>query len=79
MDRRFDIILPETNKYNEFNSIIRSVNMMLTDLILYLSYGIAILSGLKIIIHILNGFTSKPDMGAASLDNTSFNGRKNWS
>jgi hypothetical protein len=45
---------------------------LLTDGILYLAYGIAILSALKLSLHLLNGITSKPDMGSSTLDDSSF-------
>ena len=51
---------------------------MLTDGILLLANGIAILSILKFIVEIINGFTTKSYMGTSSMDDTSFFGRKDW-
>jgi hypothetical protein len=44
----------------------------ITDIILYFAYGIALLCGIKFILYILNGFATKPHMGATSMDNSSF-------
>ena len=54
------------------------LEQMLTDGILYLSYGIALLSILKIIVHQLNGFITESDMGARALEASSFFGGENW-
>lgn len=53
------------------------LEQMLLDGILYLSYGIAILSVLKIIVHQLNGFLTESDMGASALENSTFFGGEN--
>jgi hypothetical protein len=50
------------------------LEQMLLDGILYLSYGIAILSVLKIIVHQLNGFLTESDMGASALEDSTFFG-----
>jgi hypothetical protein len=55
-----------------FRATLELFNQLLTDIVLYLSYGIAILCGLKFIIYILNGFASKSYMGSTAMDNSSF-------
>jgi hypothetical protein len=55
-----------------FKATLELFNKLLTDIVLYLSYGIAILCGLKFIIYIVNGFASKSYMGPTALDNSSF-------
>jgi hypothetical protein len=72
----FTIQLPSQEK--SLKTTLELLDKFIVDIILYLVYGTAILSGLKFIIHILNGFASKSYMGASTLDNPSFGNRKDW-
>ena len=65
----FSDLLP---KEHSIRIILEHLDKLITDIILYVAYGIAILSGLKFIIFILNGFTPKSYMGPSSLDNSAF-------
>jgi hypothetical protein len=66
-----NIELPPLARERIWNDIFSSIDEMIKDILLYLCYGIAILSGFKFIIYIVNGFASKSYMGAKSLDDTS--------
>jgi hypothetical protein len=54
------------------------LEQMLTDGILWLAYGIAILSALKIVVHQINGFTTESDLGTRLLEDSSFFGGALW-
>jgi len=63
------IELPTPSSFSQTLSLFMK---LLTDGILHLAYGIAILSALKFSLYLLNGVTSKPTMGASTLDDSSF-------
>jgi len=61
------------------SSTIRSIHdsidmlqQLVTDGVLYLAYGIAILCGFKFILYLINGITSNTRMGARSVDDSPF-------
>lgn len=65
-----NIELPPFVKSHSLTDILFSLDKLITDIILYICYGIAILCGFKFIIYIVNGFATKSYMGAKSLDDT---------
>jgi hypothetical protein len=67
-----DIELPPSVKPRMFKDTLVFLDEFIKDIILYLSYGIAILCGFKFIIYIVNGFTTKSYMGPQSMDDSSF-------
>jgi hypothetical protein len=48
------------------------LQQMVTDGILYLAYGIAILCTFKFVLYLVNGVTSDAHMGARSMDDITF-------
>jgi hypothetical protein len=62
--KRYDIQLPIHTTFQGLNSILTNLDRLLIDIILYLAYGIALVSGLKFVINIVNGFASNSHMGA---------------
>jgi hypothetical protein len=54
------------------------LEQMLTDGILWLAYGIAVLSVLKIVVHQINGFSTESDLGTRTLEDSSFFGGALW-
>lgn len=62
--KRFDIKLPIQTKLEGFNSLLNNLDKLLIDIILYLAYGIALVSGFKFTINIINGFTTESYMGS---------------
>lgn len=69
---QIDIELPPLAKKRIFTDILKTLDELIEDIIIYICYGIAILCGFKFILYIVNGFTTKSSMGAQSLDDTSF-------
>jgi hypothetical protein len=67
-----DIQLPSLPKGFALRSTFEFIDELVTDIILYFAYGIALLCGFKFVIYILNGFTTKSHMGSASMDDSSF-------
>jgi len=65
-----DIQLPVTRA--SLQSTFDFLDKLLADIILYIAYVIAVLSGFKFIIYILNGFSTKSFMGTSALDDSSF-------
>jgi hypothetical protein len=63
------IQLPQLSSTYNIKTTLDFLDKLVIDIILYLSYGIAVLCGFKFIIHILNGFTSESHMGPPSLAN----------
>lgn len=63
---------------NELTNTMELLITFLTDGILLLGNGIAILCILKFIISVINGFATKSHMGASIMENTSFVGRTDW-
>jgi hypothetical protein len=63
------IQLPQLSGNYNIKTTLDFLDKFIIDIILYLSYGIAVLCGFKFIIYILNGFTSESYMGATSLAN----------
>jgi hypothetical protein len=75
-----DIQIP--TRHSRFGDIVLEntfelLDKLITDIILWLAYGIALLCGFKFIIYLLNGITSKSHMGSTSMDDTSFIHGKN--
>ncbi len=56
---------------NSFHESLEMLQRLVTDGILYLAYGIAILSAFKFILGIINGVTSNSSMGARTMDDSS--------
>ena len=67
-----DIYLPSVSKIHSLQSTFDNLDNLINNCILYLSYFIAILSGLKFTVYSLNGLASKYYMGPTSLDTSSF-------
>jgi hypothetical protein len=67
-----DIVLPVLNKSHIWKDIFSSLDKLIEDTIIYISYIIAVLCGFKFIIYIVNGFTTKSYMGSQSMDDTTF-------
>lgn len=67
-----DIELPPLAKLRIWKDTLTFIDEFIKDIILYLSYGIAILCGFKFIIYIINGFTTKSNMGPQYMDDSSF-------
>ena len=65
-----DIQFPKTSA--SLSDTLDLLDKMISNIILYIAYVIAILCGFKFVIYLLNGFTSKPYMGPASLDDSPF-------
>ena len=68
---QIDIELPPIAKTRVWTDILTSLNEMITDIILYICYGIALLCGFKFIIYIVNGFATKSYMGPTTMGNSS--------
>ena len=56
---------------SSFHESLDMLQQLATDGILYLAYGIAILSVFKFILGIINGVTSNSSMGARTMDDSS--------
>ncbi len=67
-----DIEFPSLPKGLALRSTFEFIDELVTNIILYFSYGIALLCAFKFTIYILNGFTSKSYMGPPSVDDTPF-------
>jgi hypothetical protein len=67
-----DIELPPLAKAHIWTDILKSLDRLIEDFIIYIAYIIAVLCGFKFIIYIVNGFATKSYMGAKSLDDSSF-------
>jgi hypothetical protein len=67
-----DIELPPIAKSRMWKDTLNTFDELISDIIIYICYGIAILCGFKFIIYIINGFTTKSYMGPQSLDDSSF-------
>ncbi len=67
-----DIELPPPAKTRMWKDIFSSLDKLIEDIIIYISYIIAVLCGFKFIIYIVNGFTTKSYMGPQSMDDSSF-------
>jgi hypothetical protein len=65
-----DIQFPKTSA--SLSDTLDLLDKMVSNIILYVAYVIAILCGFKFVIYILNGFTSKSYMGPSSLDDSPF-------
>ena len=65
-----DIQLPSLSKSFTIHDTLNNLDKFITDIILYLAYGIAILCAFKLSIFILNGRATKSYMGTSSLDNS---------
>ncbi len=63
---------------NDLSSTMELLIKFLTDGILLLANGIAILCILKFIISLINGFATKSYMGTSIMEDTSFIGRTDW-
>ena len=63
---------------NDLSSTMELLKQFFTDGILLLANGIAILSILKFIVGLINGFATKSYMGSSAMDDTSFVRRTNW-
>lgn len=61
--KQFDIQLPTQSNLQGLNNILNNLDKLLIDIILYLAYGIAIVSGFKFTVNIINGFTTDSYMG----------------
>jgi hypothetical protein len=70
-----DIQFPKTSSLSDTFDLL---DKLVTDIILYIIYGVAVLCGFKFVLYLLNGFTSKSYMGPASLDDSPFRRRENW-
>lgn len=55
-----------------FSSLHEHLSSLLTDGILGLAYGIAILSVLKFVLHLINGFATNRPMGSSLMESSSF-------
>jgi hypothetical protein len=73
-----DIVFPPLPKSEALKSSLDFLDNLIQDCILYLAYGIALLSVFKFIVYIANGFATKSYMGPSFMDDTSFSGRTNW-
>lgn len=71
-----DLPTPSTWK-TELGEMTEMLEKMLTEGILWLGYGIALLSGLKIVLHTINGYRSESSMGARSMASPSLLRRTN--
>jgi hypothetical protein len=69
---QFDIELPPIAKAKIYIDILKGLDQMINDFLIYICYAIAILCGFKFIIYILNGFATKSYMGPTTVDNSSF-------
>ena len=67
-----EIELPVENTVSSIRRSLDLFSSMLTDGILYLGYGIAILSILKFIINQVNGFASESYLGSSTLEDSAF-------
>jgi hypothetical protein len=63
---------------NDISNTMELLIKLLTDGILLLGNGIAILCILKFIISVINGFATKSHMGTSIMEDTSFNSRMDW-
>jgi hypothetical protein len=72
MDFSKDIQLPSISSNYNLTTTFDFLDKFIADIILWLAYGIAVLCVFKFFIYILNGFASKPYMGAEALANPSF-------
>ena len=73
-----DIVFPSIPKSEALKSSLEFLNNLIQDCILYLAYGIALLSVFKFIVYLVNGFATKSYMGSAFMDDSSFGSRTNW-
>lgn len=69
-DTGFD--LPPLPSHKTLQDFLRPFEMLLTDGILWLSYAIACLASIKLIVHLINGRegTSKSNMGSSPVEYT---------
>jgi hypothetical protein len=65
-----DIELPPPPKTRMWKDVFSSLDKLIEDVIIYISYIIAVLCGLKFIIYIVNGFATKSYMGPAAMDDS---------
>ena len=63
-----DIELPSLPKGLALQNTFEFLDELVTNIILYFAYGIALLCSFKLFIYILNGFASKSYMGARVVD-----------
>ncbi len=73
--------LPELKSPPYLKSILQPFNQLLTDGILWLSYGIALLSILKFFIFLVNGFQNNPlqsTMGTGIMETPSYLRGEHW-
>jgi hypothetical protein len=73
-----DLPLPGTPWKRELGETVEMLEKMLTEGILWLGYGIAILSVLKIILHTINGYRSESHMGTRIVASPSLLRRTDW-
>ena len=66
-----DIELPPPPKARVWKDVFSSLDKLIEDIIIYISYIIAVLCGFKFIIYIVNGFTTKSYMGPSTMDDSS--------
>ena len=66
-----DIELPPIAKAKLWVDAFESFDQMISDILIYVCYVIAVLCGIKFIIYILNGFATKSYMGTSSMGDTS--------
>ncbi len=71
------IELPTISMKGSFHHALQMFQLLLTDFILYLSYGIAILSVLKFLVFLINGVATDTSMGSSVMDDSSFFRRAN--
>jgi hypothetical protein len=65
------IELPSHSSLSSFSSTLTLFHALLNDIILYLASAIAIVSVLKFVVYVINGFTEKSYMGARLVGHSS--------
>lgn len=66
------MIPPSTSMFHSLRDSLNMLQRLLTDGVLYLAYGIAILCAFKFVLYMVNGVTSDTSMGARIMDDFTF-------